>query len=345
MTKATALASVIAGALLAATACGTSERAETKKETSEPVSMGKIDRKDSALDALIPQGAQIEKLADGFTFTEGPIWIKDGGHLLFSDIPANVIRKWTPDGNVTVFLEKSGYDGTDAPAGAFIGSNGLTLDKEGRLILCEHGSGRVTRLEPDGKRTVLADKYQGKRLNSPNDAVYKSNGDLYFTDPPYGFPKQDEDPKKQLKFNGVYRLANGRLTLLHQDLTRPNGIAFSPDEKFLYVANSDANRKVWTKFEVKADGTLGASSVFYDVTSETADGLPDGMKVDQNGNLYCTGPGGIWIFSPEGKHLGSIQPEQIPANLHWGDADGKTLYMTARTGLYRIKTSATGIRP
>jgi gluconolactonase len=338
-------------ALAAATmSCGgpAENKSEATKEAAitTETAVGKVDRKDPALDAIIPSSAKIEKLASGFAFTEGPVWIKDGGYLLFSDIPNNAINKWTTDGKVAEFRKPSGYDGTDAPAGAFIGSNGLTLDKEGRLIICEHGNGRVTRLEKDGKLTVLAAKYQGKRLNSPNDAVYKSNGDLYFTDPPYGFVKQDEDPKKELKFNGIYRLnAAGKLDLLSKELTRPNGLAFSPDEKYLYVANSDEKRKIWMRFEVKPDGTLANGKVFFDVTAETAEGLPDGLKIDQAGNLYCTGPGGVWIFSSEGKHLGSIQPPEVPANVHWGDTDGKTLYMTARTGLYRINTGATGVRP
>ncbi|MGH9659054.1 MAG: SMP-30/gluconolactonase/LRE family protein [Bryobacteraceae bacterium] len=306
--------------------------------------MAQIERKDPALDAIVPAAAKIEKLAGGFAFTEGPVWQQDGS-VLFSDIPNNVIHKWTPDGKVVPFRKPSGYDQTDAPPGAFIGSNGLTLDRQGRLIVCEHGNGRVTRLEKDGKLTVLADKFEGKRLNSPNDAVYKSNGDLYFTDPPYGFPKQDDDPKKELKFNGIYRLAGGKLQLLYRDLTRPNGLAFSPDEKFLYVANSDAARKIWMRFEVARDGSLTGGKVFADVTKEKADGLPDGLKVDKKGNLYATGPGGVWIFSPEGWHLGTIQPDQVPANCAFGDRDGKTLYMTARTGFYRIKLAVEGIRP
>ena len=309
-----------------------------------PAQTGKVLKVDAALDQIVPAGAKIEKLHGGFAFIEGPIWMREG-HLLFSDIPNNVINKWTPDGKVTVFRNHSGYDKDDAPKGAFIGSNGLTLDKEGRLIICEHGNGRLTRLEKDGKLTILAAKYEGKRLNSPNDVVQKSNGDFYFTDPPYGFVKLDDDPKKELKFNGVYKLSGGKLTLLYKELSKPNGILFSPDEKYLYVGNSDPDKKIWMKFEVRKDGTIANGKVFYDVTKETADGLPDGMKIDKNGNLYCTGPGGVWIFSPAGKHLGTIQPPETPANCHWGDKDGKTLYMTARTGLYRIKLNATGIRP
>ena len=307
-------------------------------------SAGKIDRRDPALDQIVSAGAQIVKLAGGFAFTEGPVWLKEGA-LLFSDIPNNVIQKWTPDGKVVAFRKSSGYDQPGDPPGPFMGSNGLTLDRLGRLTICEHGSGRVTRLEKDGKLAVLAAKFEGKRLNSPNDAVYKSNGDLYFTDPPYGFAKQDDDPKKELKFNGIYRIAGGKLQLLHKDMSRPNGLAFSPDERYLYVANSDAARKIWMRFEVQKDGTLSNGQVFYDVTKEQGEGLPDGMKVDKQGNVYGTGPGGIWILSPAGRHLGTIQPTEVPANCAWGDQDGKTLYMTARTGLYRIKLNIAGIRP
>ena len=320
---------------------GPDSTATAPDEESAP---GEIIRVDPALDVIVPASAAIEKLAGGFTFTEGPVWMPDG-YLLFSDIPSNVIRKWSPDSPASVYLDKSGYEGDDAPEGAFIGSNGLTLDSEGRLIICEHGSGRVSRLEPDGSRTVLAAKYEGKRLNSPNDAVFNSDGALYFTDPPYGFPQQDDDPKKELDFNGVYRLRDGQLTLLYKELTRPNGLAFSPDEKVLYVANSDPSRKIWMRFDVTADGGLANGQVFYDVTAQSETGLPDGLKVDQQGNLYCTGPGGVWIFAPDGRHLGTIKPPEVPANCHWGDADGKTLYMTARTGLYRIKLGVAGIRP
>ena len=312
---------------------------------SQNADVGKIQRIDPALDKLISPTAKIEKLAGGFQFTEGPVWVKDGGgHLLFSDIPANAILKWTPDGKVTPFRTPV-FPGP-FPDGQFVGSNGLTLDAQGRLVSCEHGNRRMARTEKDGSIRVLADRFEGKRLNSPNDAVYKKNGDLYFTDPPYGFLKQDDDPAKELKFNGVFRLTPaGKLDLMVKDMTRPNGLGFSPDEKKLYIANSDPSRKIWMVYEVKADGTLTNGRVFFDVTAEKADGLPDGMKLDARGNLYCTGPGGVWVFSPEGKHLGTIQPPEIPANCHWGDADGKTLYMTARTGLYRIKLAATGIRP
>lgn len=299
---------------------------------------------DPGIHRIVPHAAKIEKLATGFAFTEGPVWTAEG-FLLFSDIPNNSIHKWEPNGAVSLFRRPSGYDGTDVPDGAFIGSNGLTLDHQKRLVICEHGNGRVTRLESDGSLTVLADKFEGKRFNSPNDLVFRSDGSLYFTDPPYGLVQQDEDPRKELDFNGVFRLKDGQVTLLFKDLRRPNGLAFSPDENVMYLANSDAARKIWMRFDVKEDGALANGSVFFDATAEPGDGLPDGMKVDREGNLYCTGPGGIWVFTPEAKPLGVIHFPEIPANLHWGDGDAQTLYVTARTSLYRIKLNIPGIRP
>jgi gluconolactonase len=300
--------------------------------------------RDPALRKIVPAGAKIEKLAGGFKFTEGPVWLP-AGHLLFSDIPTRRIIKWTPDGKIAVFREPGDHPGSDRFVSSTFDSNGLTLDRQGRLTMCEPTERRVTRLENDGRLTVLADKYEGKRFNSPNDLVYKSDGALYFTDPPYGLPKGDTDPGKELDFNGVFRLAGDRLQVVIKDLLRPNGLAFSPDEKYLYVAHSDFARKLWMRYEVKADGTVANGRVFFDVTSSTEDGLPDGMKVDQEGNVYGTGPGGVWIFSPAGKHLGTIKPPEVPANCAWGDADGRTLYMTARTGLYRIRLKVPGVRP
>jgi len=307
-------------------------------------SAGSILLRDDSLKEIVPSDAVIEKLADGFVFTEGPVWVKQGnGFLLFSDIPNNSIMKWAQDSGVQTFRKPSGYRGAAAPAGSFIGSNGLTLDQEGRLTICEHGDRQVTRLEKDGKLTVLADGYHGKRFNSPNDAVYKSDGSLYFTDPAYG----PFNPRHQeLDFQGIYRLSGaGTLQLLKRDLTHPNGLAFSPDETVLYVANSDPKKRFWMAYDVNRDGTLGDGRVFYDVTQEREEGIPDGMKVDTRGNLYCTGPAGVWIFSPQGKHLGTIKPLERPANCHWGDDDGKTLYVTARTSVYRIRLNVAGIRP
>ncbi len=297
-------------------------------------------RNDAALDAIVSPNAPIEKIAGGFGFTEGPLWFREG-YLLFSDIPANKIYRWSGEDGVTEFRHPSGYDGNDAPAGAFIGSNGLTRDRDGRLVICEHGNGRVTRLDHTRKLTVLAHAFEGKRLNSPNDLIYKSDGALYFTDPPYGLPLQDDDPKKELSFNGVYRLFQEKLELLLDNLTRPNGLAFSPDEKVLYLANSDRANKHWMRYEVTESGELTNGKVFFDVNSETADGVPDGLKVDSAGNIFATGPGGIWIFSPAGKHLGSIFLPEIPANLNWGN-DGKSLFITARTSVYRIRVNIGG---
>ena len=313
--------------------------------SAEQAGVGTITLVDPAFNELVPSGARIEKLAGNLRFTEGPVWTHEGaGYLLFSDIPANAIMKWTPDGQVSIF-RKPVFPGS-FPDGQFVGSNGLTLDRQGRLVACEHGNRRMTRTEKDGSITVLADRFEGKRLNSPNDAVYRSNGDLYFTDPPYGFLKQDDDPAKELKFNGVFRLTPaGKLDLLEKDMTRPNGLGFSPDEKKLYIGNSDRARMIWMVYDVRPDGTLANGKVFYDVTAEKGEGVPDGMKLDTKGNLYCTGPGGIWVFSPQGKHRGTIHPPEIPANLHWGDADAMTLYITARTGLYRVKLNVKGIRP
>jgi gluconolactonase len=301
-------------------------------------------RKDPAIDAIVGPNPKIFKLAEGFKFIEGPIWISDG-YLLFSDPNANTIYKYTKDGQLSVFKEKSGYAGTDISEYTQPGSNGLTLDREGRLTINEHGNRRVTRLEKDGRLTVLAERYEGKRLNSPNDLVYKSDGALYFTDPPFGLPKFYDDPRKELPYSGVFRLANGRLQLVSKDLIGPNGLAFSPDEKYLYVANWDPKKKIVMRYEVNADGSLANGRVFFDMTNAPGEEALDGLKVDRRGNLYVSGPGGIWIISPEGKHLGTIKAPKLPANFAWGDEDGKTLYLTARTALYRMRLNIPGIRP
>jgi gluconolactonase len=297
-------------------------------------------RLDPAFDALVPKDAQIEKLAGGFTFIEGPLW-RPSNALWFSDVVGNVVRQWTPDGKVTEILRPGGYDGNSLPADGFNGPNGMTADKDGAVLLCQHGNRRIARIAKDMKVTTLVDNFEGKKFNSPNDLVFHSDGSLYFTDPPYGLPKADDDPAKELKFNGVFRLANGKLQAIIKDLTRPNGIALSPDEKTLYVANSDPAHKVWMRYDLAANGTVSNGKVFADVTAEKEDGLPDGMKVDSLGNVYGSGPGGVWVFSPDGKHLGTIKPPETPANCGWGD-DGKTLYITARTGLYRIKLAVAG---
>ena len=317
------------------------------RPTYEPTgrkTLGKIERNDPRLDQLIAPSATVEKLAEGFDWSEGPVWIKEGAYLLFSDVPSNVVFKWKAGEGVSEFLKPSGYTGSIPRAGE-PGSNGLTVDAQGRLVLCEHGDRRVGRLEKDGRKITLADRYNGKRLNSPNDLVYKSNGDLYFTDPPYGLEGNVKDPKKELSFQGVYRLKpSGELTLLTDELSFPNGIAFSPDEKTLYVAVSDPKRAVWMAYDVKTDGTITRGRVFFDATAlvgKSRKGLPDGMKVDKAGNLFATGPGGIFVLSPEGKHLGTIHTGEATANCAWGD-DGTVLYITADMYLCRLQTKTKG---
>ena len=303
-----------------------------------------VKRADPALDAIVPQDLKIEKLADGFIFTEGPLWVPDG-YLLFSDPNANTIYRWTPDGQVSVFRTKSGYAGVDIAEYGQPGSNGITLDAEGRVTINEHGNRRVVRIEKTGAVTVLADRYHGKRLNSPNDLVYRSDGALFFTDPPFGLPKAFDDRRKELPFSGVYSLKDGTLKLAAADLSGPNGIAFSPDERYLYVANWDEKKKVVMRYRAHEDGTLTDGAVFFDMTSAPGEDALDGVKVDVRGNLYVSGPGGLWILSPEGKHLGTIVGPEHPHNLAWGDGDGRTLYLTAQTGLYRIRLNVPGVRP
>jgi gluconolactonase len=303
-----------------------------------------VRRVDPALDAIVPDGLTIEKLAGGFIFTEGPVWVPDG-YLLFSDPNANTIYRWTPDGQVSVFRTKSGYSGVDVGEYGQPGSNGITLDPQGRVTIDEHGNRRVVRLEKNGVVTVLADRYQGKRLNSPNDLVYRKDGTLFFTDPPFGLPRAFGDSRKELPFSGVYSLKDGRLTLAASDLTGPNGLAFSPDERYLYVANWDPKKKVVMRYRAHPDGTLTDGEIFFDMTDAPGEDALDGIKVDVQGNLYVSGPGGLWILSPQGKHLGTIVGPEHPHNLTWGDADGRTLYLTAQTGLYRVRLKIEGIRP
>jgi len=306
-------------------------------------------RRDPALDDIIPASARIEKLADGFLFTEGPVWVPrtatTDGYLLFSDPNANTIYRWTPDGQVSVFRTKSGYTGVDVGEYGQPGSNGLTLDREGRLTINEHGNRRVTRLEKTGALTVLADRYEGKRLNSPNDLVYRSDGALYFTDPPFGLPKFFDDARKALPFSGVFCLINGELKLVSTDLSGPNGLAFSPDERYLYVGNWDLKKKVVMRYEVRPDGTLVNGQVFFDMTDAPGEDAIDGIKVDQRGNLYVSGPGGLWVLSAAGKHVGTLRGPEHPHNMAWGDDDGRTLYLAAQTGLYRIRLNIPGVRP
>lgn len=317
----------------------------------------KVDRLDAAAaDRIIPKDAKLEKVATGFTWTEGPIWVQ--GHLFFADITSNSVREWTPGAGVQIFDQPSGYQGTAPYGGPEPGSNGMTLDARGRLTAAGHAQRDVFRFEsvfPKGPVTVLADEYQGKRLNSPNDLVYKSDSSLYFTDPPYGLRTQgDNDKEKQLKVNGVYRIAHAlehkagappdraALQLVVSDLTRPNGIAFSPGEKYLYVDNTEP-KKLWMRYTVRPDGSLADGKVLYDATSDPRPGAPDGMKVDAEGNIYSAGPAGVWIISPEGKPLATIVMPERTSNVAWGGPGRKTLYITASSSVYRIRLNIAGL--
>jgi gluconolactonase len=299
---------------------------------------------DPRFNAIVSKDAKLEKIADGFQLAEGPAWNARDGYLLFSDLAANAIYKWAPATGIELYLTASGYSGTQ-PYGDNPGSNGLAFDDAGRLIICEHGNRRITRLEADGSRTVLVDRYRGRRLNSPNDLVFNANGDLYFTDPPYGLPKGFDDPGKELPFSGVYRLSrSGELTLLTQELAGANGIAFSPSGKHLYISDTSGDEPGWMSFEVNDDGTLANGRRLFATPqwARQSPGVRDGIEVDRSGNIFATGPGGVHVFTAEGVHLGSIKVRDA-TNLAWGD-DGSTLYITTQAALYRIRTLTAGHR-
>jgi gluconolactonase len=326
-------------------------------------------RNDLAMNEVVGPNPKVFKLADGFQFTEGPVWVKqEGGYLLFSDPNSNTIYKYAPketgESTLDVFRTPSGYSGADIAEYGQPGSNGLTIDPQGRLTINQHGNHRVVRDENDGTQTVLADTYQGKRLNSPNDLVYRADGTLFFTDPPFGFPKFFNDPRKQLTYSGVYSIYKGKLQLVSKDFTGPNGIALSPDEEYLYVGNWPRSlvgqnlrpedqpvsaigdkHKAIMRYEVQPDGTLKNGKLFFDFTNAPGEDGLDGIKVDQKGNLYVSAPGGLWVISPEGKHLGTIITPRHPHNMAWGDEDGRTLYLCARSALYRIRLNIPGVRP
>jgi gluconolactonase len=349
-------AHMIARAALGAallTVAMTPTRADDRKP-SRPI-LGTIERIDPRLDAIVDPSAKMEVLANGFSWVEGPVWVKaDGGYLLFSDIPPNRVLKWQEGRGTEVYLEQSGYSGPiprpngigrDEP-----GSNALTLDPQGRLVLCQHGNRQVARMDaplskPQAKYVAIADRYEGKRLNSPNDLVYAPDGSLYFTDPPYGLTRKEQDPDKQLEFQGVYRVTkDGKVTLLTKELSRPNGIAFSPDHRTLYVSNSDPQRAIWMAYDVKPDGTLGGGRVFFDATSSVSperQGLPDGMKVDSQGHLFATGPGGVFVFDKDGHHLGTFATGVATSNCAFGE-NGSTLFITANMSIARLPLKVKG---
>jgi len=307
-----------------------------------PAFTGKIDRLDPAFDQLVASDAKLEKLADGFTWSEGPVWYAGG--VVFSDVPKNVAYRWKEGAAAAeVFLKPSGLL-TPTPGFREEGSNGLALDRQGRLLLCQHGERRIARYE-NGKFVALADRYEGKRFNSPNDLAVRRSGEIYFTDPPYGLEKMNESPLKEIPYSGVYRLAtDGKVTLLTKDINFPNGIAFSPDEKVLYIAVSDGKAPRIMAYDVKPDGGIAGGRVFFDALPlKTAGGKGscDGLKIDRAGNLWATGPGGVLVISPTGKHLGTLATGVPTANCGWGD-DGSTLYITANTMLLRVKTKTKG---
>ena len=306
----------------------------------------KIDviRLDPRFDKLVPSGVTVERIVGGRKWVEGPLWNRREGYLLFSDIPANSVIKWQAGKGTSVFLKPSGYTGRAPFEGPEPGSNGLAFDPEGRLVLAAHGDRRIARLERNGHMTTLVDRFEGNRINSPNDVVFKSNGDLYFTDPPFGLPKSFDDPRRETPFQGVYKYAkNGKLTLLSQDIKAPNGIAFSADEKQLYISNADRANAVWMAFDVSIDGGIENGKVLFNATPWTKHkaGLPDGMKVDRYGNIFAAGPGGIQVFSPLGEHLGSIETGVATGNLAWGE-DGSTLFITSNSNVFRLKLTTKG---
>jgi gluconolactonase len=306
-------------------------------------SIGTIERLDPALDKLIGTNVFIEKLARGFHWAEGPVWDKRANALYFSDVPQNVVFKWQPGVGTRELLSPSGYTGTQITNAQ--GANGLAIDKQGHLVLCQHGDRRVSRWDPKHGFTPVAKYYKFRRFNSPNDLAIKSNGDIYFTDPPYGLPKGEKDPERELSISGVYRAnAKGEVTLLISDLTFPNGIAFSPNEQILYVAVSDQKKPVIIAYDVEMDGTVSNGRVFFDAAPLTSGrkGVPDGLKVDKLGNVWSTGPGGVLIITPEGKHIGTLNTGEPTANCAFGGPNGTTLYITANMYLCRVQTLVKG---
>lgn len=318
-------------------------------ETSGPIAItpseinAEVVRHDTAINKIVGPNPKVFKLAEGFKFTEGPVWTKDG--LLFSDPNANTIYKYSTEGKLSAFRTNSGYSGADIGEYRQPGSNGITLDPDGNVVLNQHGNRRIVRIEKDGSETVLADRFEGKRFNSPNDLVYRSDGTLFFTDPNFGLPKFGDDPRKELPHTGVYSLNKGKLQLLTTEFTGPNGIALSPDEKYLYVGNWDDNKKTVYRYELNADGTIKNGKLFFDFTSIKGEDAIDGVKVDVEGNVYVSAPGGLHIVSADGTHLGTIVTPQHVHNMAWGDDDGKMLYLTARTSLYRMRLNIEGVRP
>lgn len=304
--------------------------------------IGSIERMDASLDAIVSADAKIEVIATGFDWSEGPLWIDKYKMLLFSDIPKNAIYKWTEQKGKEIYLSPSGYTGA-IQRGGETGSNGLILDNDANLVLCQHGNRQMARMDapldkPVSKFISLANGYNGKKLNSPNDAVYNSKGELFFTDPPYGLEKNMNDPTKEIPFQGVYKVkTDGTVMLLIDSITRPNGIAFFPGEKRVLIANSDPEKPYWYAYDIDGNGDLQNGSVFYDASGhKNLKGLPDGLKIDKNGNVFATGPGGIWIFNDSGKLIGKINVPEATSNCAFS-ADEKTLFVTNDMHVLRIQ--------
>ena len=309
-----------------------------------PIQQIDIIRIDPRFDKLVPINIKVERIVSGRTWVEGPVWHRKKDYLLFSDIPANSIIKWQESIGTSVYLKPSGYTSQAPFAGAEPGSNGLAFDSDGHLVIAQHGDRRIARLEKNGKLTTLVERYEGRRINSPNDIAFKANGDLYFTDPPFGLPQSYNDSRRELPFQGVYRHSkDGQLTLLTKDIKAPNGIAFSPDERKLYISNADPTHAVWMAFDVKTDGTIENGKVFFNATfwTKSKPGLPDGMKVDRGGNIFSAGPGGVHVFSPGGEHLGSIDIGVPTGNVAWGE-DGSSLFIASNTNVFRLKLATKG---
>jgi gluconolactonase len=322
---------------------GRADSGNPSESASSGANFGRIEILDERLDELIPTGAKLEVIADGFRWSEGPLWLDTEQLIVFSDVPENKIYAWSESGGLVTYLEPSGYTGK-IPRKGEPGSNGLALDGQGRLVLCQHGDRRIARMaspvsEPQPDFETLVGEYQGKRFNSPNDLVFDSSGNLYFTDPPYGLEQGPDDPARETDWSGVYRLSReGKVTLLYADLTRPNGIGLSPDQRTLYVANSDPDDATWTSFYIGEDGSLGEPILLHDATAETGKlpGLPDGLKVNREGYIFATGPGGVYVFDPLGKLLGRVFTGEPTANLTF-NTDESVLYITANDKLMRLR--------
>jgi len=327
-----------------ATACNKAPEQAAPSKSNAPANPNFV-RLDPGFEQLVPVNATIDKVATGFQFLEGPLW-RPSGNLWFSDLVGNILYQTTPDGMVKQLLNPAGDYRKDPPKGGYIGPNGMAVAPNLNVVLCQHGNRRIVEVSPEMKVKLLVERSaDGKHLNSPNDVVYTPDGSLYFTDPPFGLAKGNDDPAKEEPYNGVYRFKDGKAIAIIKDVALPNGIAFSPDFKVLYISNSDDKQRLWMRYDVNADGTVANGRVFADASSSKDMGVPDGMRVDSAGNVYATGPGGIWVFSSAGKQLGTIKTPEQPSNLAFGDADAKTIYITATSSVYKIRVNIAGEKP